>query len=167
MDAIGLIPYIALNGMLDAGSPKGALNYWKSSFLSTLSDDAIDALIEAFAAYPTPMGSLLLEHFHGAVCSVAEDATAYPHRIESYNLAILGQWMPAADTVRCRKWVRDTYAITKPFMAARCYANYMGDDEDSGEMSSVYGTNLPPLRQIEAKYDPENIFHLNQNIMPA
>ena len=98
MDTIGPVSYAAINSMLDAGFPKGALNYWKSSFLSELTDQAIDIMIDCFARCPTPMGSMLLEHFHGAACRVAQNATAFPHRIESYNLAVLGEWMTPADS---------------------------------------------------------------------
>ena len=76
LDALGPLPYCQLNGMLDAAYPKGALNYWKSSFLESLSDEAIDTMIENFARCPTPMGQLLLEHFHGAASRVAPTDTA-------------------------------------------------------------------------------------------
>src|SRR5947208_6375975 len=89
MDAIGPVPYCQLNGMLDAAYPKGALNYWKSSFLAQMSDDAIDTMIECFARCPTPMGQLLLEHFHGAVTRVGVSDTAFPHRAAGYNLVVL------------------------------------------------------------------------------
>jgi FAD/FMN-containing dehydrogenase len=165
MDAIGPIPYGALNAMLDGGFPKGALNYWKSSFLSTLSDSAIAATIEGFAACPTPMGALLLEHFHGAVCRVAPDATAFPHRDPSYNLSVLGEWTDPAQTEACIAWTRATYDAITPFMAARRYVNYLGDDEAG--IAEAYGANLPRLRKIKSRYDPGNVFHLNQNIPPG
>jgi FAD/FMN-containing dehydrogenase len=166
MDAIGPIPYSALNGMIDAGFPKGALNYWKSSFLSELSDQAIDALVAGFAACPSPMGSMLLEHFHGAVCRIAADATAFPHRGESYNLAVLGQWMDPRLGEACVAWTRQTYDSLKPFMAERRYVNYLGDD-DSGVEAQAYGANHARLQKVKAKYDPENVFRLNQNIRTA
>ncbi|HLF21114.1 MAG TPA: FAD-binding oxidoreductase [Aestuariivirga sp.] len=167
MDAVGPIPYSALNGMLDAGFPKGALNYWKSSFLSTLSDAAIDAMIGCFAKCPTPMGAMLLEHFHGAACRVAADATAFPHREESYNLAVLGEWMDPKQTDACVAWTRETYDAIKPFMAARRYVNYLGDDETGDVGAAAYGANHARLRKLKAKYDPGNVFHLNQNVAPA
>ena len=70
--------YCELNGMLDAGYPKGALNYWKSTFLRQVSDDAIDTMIACFARCPTPMGQLLLEHVHGAATRVGVEETALP-----------------------------------------------------------------------------------------
>jgi FAD/FMN-containing dehydrogenase len=167
MDAIGPMEYCALNGILDAGFPKGALNYWKSSFLAELTDEAIDSMIDCFAKCPTPMGSMLLEHFHGAVCRVPADATAFPHREESYNLAVLGEWISPEQTKPCIAWARETYATMKPFMAPRRYVNYLHNDESQDGIASAYGANLPRLRKIKSKYDPGNLFHLNQNILPA
>ena len=92
------MPYCQLNSMLDANYPKGALNYWKSSFLTELSDDAIDTMIDCFARCPTPMGQLLLEHIHGAATRVGVGDTAFPHRREGYNFLVLAQWMEPADT---------------------------------------------------------------------
>ena len=167
MDVIGPIPYGALNEMLDGGYPKGALNYWKSSFLAELSDKAIDTMIGCFTNCPTPMGGLVLEHFHGAVCRIDPGATAFPHRTEGYNFLILGQWMDHAEDARCIAWVRDTYDAMAPFMAAGRYVNYLGDDETGDPVKAAYGANYARLQKIKAKYDPENVFHLNQNIPPA
>lgn len=167
MDVIGPIPYGALNEMLDGGYPKGALNYWKSSFLAELSDKAIDTMIGCFTNCPTPMGGLVLEHFHGAVCRIDPGATAFPHRAEGYNLLVLGQWMDHTNDARCIAWVRDTYAAMAPFMAAGRYMNYLGDDESGDPVKAAYGANYARLQKIKATYDPENVFHLNQNIPPA
>ena len=166
MDAIGPIPYSTLNTILDAGNPKGALNYWKSSFLAELSDAAIDTMISCFAKCPTPMGALLIEHFHGAACRVPVDATAFPHRAAGYNMLVLAQWLDPADTAACTAWARETYDAMKPFTASARYSNYLGDDEAADVATAAYGTNYPRLQKIKAKYDPDNIFHLNQNILP-
>ncbi len=166
MDAIGPMPYSALNAMLDAGYPKGALNYWKSSFLSGLSDQAIDTMIECFARCPTPMGSLVLEHFHGAVTRVGATAVAFPHRAEGYNLLVLAQWLDPAENGRCIAWARASYDAMKPFMAKGRYVNYLGDDEATDQVAAAYGPNYARLSEIKRKYDPGNVFHLNQNIRP-
>ncbi len=166
MDAVGPIPYSALNAMLDAGFPKGALNYWKSAFLKSLSDGAIGAIIASFAKCPTPMGAILLEHFHGAACRVPVDATAFAQREPSYNLAVLGEWMDPGQTKACTAWTRETYDALKPFMTMRRYVNYLGDDETGDMGEAAYGANYARLRKIKAKYDPGNVFHLNQNIVP-
>ena len=98
------MPYCQLNSMLDANYPKGALNYWKSNFLSELSDGAITTMIDCFARCPTPMGQLLLERIHGAATRVGVDETAFPHRREGYNFLVLAQWMRADDISRCVAW---------------------------------------------------------------
>ena len=167
MDAIGPMPYNQLNGMLDGGFPKGALNYWKSSFLARLSDEAIDTMIDCFARCPTPMGALLLEHFHGAATRVGVSDTAFPHRTDGFNFLVLAQWMEPSDTKKCIEWARKTYAAMEPFMAAGRYVNYLGDDETGDPIAAAYGPNYPRLREVKAKYDPSNFFHVNQNIRPG
>ena len=166
LDAIGAMPYTQLNGMLDAAYPKGALNYWKSNFLSQLSDDAIDTMIECFARSPTPMGQLLLEHVHGAATRVGVDETAFPHRSEGYNLLIISQWQDSKDNERSIAWARETYAHMEPFFAQGRYVNYLGDDEAGDPVAAAYGPNYQRLRQIKIKYDPKNFFRMNQNIRP-
>lgn len=166
VDALGPIPYCQLNGMLDAGYPKGALNYWKSSFLSQLSDDAIDIMIESFARCPTPMGQLLIEHFHGATTRVSAVDTAFPHRSEGYNYLVLAEWMDPATTDRSIAWARESYAAMEPFFGAGRYANYLADDEAGDPAAAAYGPNHQRLREIKTLYDPTNFFHINQNIRP-
>jgi FAD/FMN-containing dehydrogenase len=167
MDTIGPMPYCQLNGMLDAAYPKGALNYWKSSFLAQLSDAAIDTMVECFARCPTPMGQILLEHFHGVATRVKAGDTAFPHRADGYNLLVLSEWMDPADTDRCVAWARETYAAMGPFMASGRYVNYLADDETGDPVAAAYGPNYPRLQQVKAKYDPGNFFQINQNIRPA
>ena len=167
MDAIGPMPYSQLNAMLDGGFPKGALNYWKSSFLARLSDDAIDTMIDCFARCPTPMGQLLLEHFHGAATRVGVSDTAFPHRAVGENFLVLSEWVDPAQTERCIAWARETYAAMQPFMGPGRYVNYLSDDETGDPTAAAYGPNYPRLREIKTKYDPANFFHMNQNIRPA
>ena len=166
MDAIGPMPYCQLNGMLDAAYPKGALNYWKSSFLAQMNDDAIDTMIDCFARCPTPMGQLLLEHFHGAVTRVNVGDTAFPHRVDGYNLLVLSEWMDRVDTDRCVEWARETYAEMEPFVGSGRYVNYLGDDETGDPIAAAYGPNYRRLQELKTKYDPGNFFHMNQNIRP-
>jgi FAD/FMN-containing dehydrogenase len=167
MDAIGPMPYSQLNSMLDAAYPKGALNYWKSSFLAELSDDAIDTMIESFARCPTPMGQILLEHFHGAATRVAVSDTAFPHRALGYNLVVISEWMERANTDRSIAWARQSYAEMESFFASGRYVNYLGDDETGDPVVMAYGPNYRRLQEIKSKYDPNNFFHMNQNIRPS
>jgi len=123
IDMLGPMPYVAINSMLDAAYPKGALNYWRSSFLTELSDAAIDTMVACFERCPTPMGQLLIEHFHGAVARVGVQETAFPHRQEGYNFLILAEWMDHADTEACISWARETSDRMQPFVAHARYAN--------------------------------------------
>ncbi|WP_454618135.1 FAD-binding oxidoreductase [Bradyrhizobium cenepequi] len=166
LDAAGPMPYCQLNSMLDAAYPKGALNYWKSSFLAELSDAAIATIIDCFARCPTPMGQLLLEHIHGAVTRVDGAETAFPHRQQGYNFLILAQWMQPDDTDRCIAWARETYQRMQPFFASGRYVNYLDDDEMGDPVAAAYGPNYRRLQRIKAKYDPKNFFRMNQNIRP-
>jgi FAD/FMN-containing dehydrogenase len=166
LDAVGAMPYAQLNTMLDANYPKGALNYWKSNFLTELSDAAIDTMIGCFARCPTPMGQLLLEHIHGAATRVGVGDTAFPHRKVGYNFLVLAQWMKPADTSACIAWARDTYERMQPFFASGRYVNYLDDDEAGDPVAAAYGSNYRRLQQIKAKYDPKNFFRMNQNIRP-
>jgi len=167
MDVVGPMPYSAINAMLDAGFPRGALNYWKSNFLASLSDEAIRAMIDCFAQCPTPMGSLLLEHFHGAVARVGMTDTAFPNRAQGYNLLVLSQWMDREDNDACTAWARNSFAAMLPFMSSNRYVNYLADDEQGDAVAASYGPNYRRLQQLKAKYDPDNFFHMNHNIRPV
>ena len=166
MDALGPIPYCELNRMLDGAYPKGALNYWKSSYLAQLSDEAIDTMIACFAQCPSPMDHLVLEHMHGAVSRVRIGDTAFPHRAEGYNFLVLSEWTEPALTSRCVAWARDSYAKMQPFFGSGRYVNYLGDDEAEDALSAAYGRNYGRLQEVKTKYDPENFFRMNQNILP-
>jgi len=167
MDTIGPTPYCQMNSILDALNPRGARNYWKSSFLVALSDDAIDTLVDCYERCPSPMSQVLLEHLHGAAVRVGAGETAFPHRTASYNLLVLGQWVDPADGDRCRAWVRETFASMLPFMATTRYVNYLDDEETGDAVAAAYGSNYARLQQLKKTYDPENFFHMNQNIRPA
>jgi FAD/FMN-containing dehydrogenase len=166
MDVIGPMPYCQVNAMLDAAYPKGALNYWKSNFLASLSDEALRTMIDCFAKCPTTMGQLLLEHFHGAVTRVGVTDTAFPHRAPGYNLLVLSEWMDPKDNNACTAWARDSYKAMQPFMGSGRYVNYLGDDEPGDPVAAAYGPNHRRLQQLKAKYDPQNFFHMNLNIRP-
>ena len=167
MDAIGPMPYTALNQMIDGGYPRGALNYWKSSFLRELSDAAIDTMIECYARVPSVMAGIILEHAHGAMTRVGVSDTAFPHRATGYNMLFLTQWKEQADSEACIAWTRESYAAMKPFFATGRYVNYLDDDEAGDPAADAYGPNYARLRQIKAKFDPTNFFHHNQNVRPA
>ena len=168
LDAIQPNSYEATNTMLDAGFPAGALNYWKSTFLTGLSDAAIDAMIGQFASCPSPMSGLLLEHVHGATTRVGATETAFPHRREGYNFLVVSEWLDPKDTTRNIAWAREAYQAMAPHAAAARYVNYLDDtDEAADAVRAAYGPNYERLRALKGKYDPTNFFRMNQNIPPG
>jgi FAD/FMN-containing dehydrogenase len=166
MDLVAPMPYPAVSTMLDNSFPRGALNYWRSAFFTELSDAAVQALLDAYEAVPSPMTAIFIEHYHGAASRVDPTATAFPHRESGFNLLLAGRWADPADTEPNVQWVRDTFAALEPYMAPRTLVNYAGADQ-ADEIVAFYGPNLDRLREVKRRYDPDNVFHLNQNIPPA
>lgn len=165
LDAVQPMPYPVMNTLLDDAFPRGARNYWKSAFLTELSDDAIATMVERFATTRSIMNSIGLENFHGKATRVDATATAFPHRKPGMNLAVFGQWLEPADDEENIAWTTDTFSSLTPNLANASYVNYL-DDDDSARVSSAYGPNWPRLLEIKRRYDPDNLFHFNQNIDP-
>ena len=165
-DGIGPISYCDINAMLDAGLPRGARNYWRSNFSRDLSDQVVAGLIAAFHDMPSQMSLILLEHLHGGVSRVEPTATAFAHRTDGYNVLTLGQWLAPEDDDLNVDWVREAHAALEPLVDEGIYSNYMGDDEGEARVRAAYGVNFERLQKIKAQYDPDNVFHLNQNILP-
>jgi len=167
MDHMGPISYVALNGMIDPMTPAGALNYWKSRFLPALSDDAIDAVVAAYAQSQSPMSQLVLEHFHGAATRVPVEATAYALRQTGFNCLALGQCNDQSQSAAMISWARGAFDSLERFGDRLQYANYLGIDEPADTVARAsYGPNLPRLRKLKRLYDPDNFFHLNVNVQP-
>ena len=167
LDTVGPATYEATNMMLDAGFPRGALNYWKSNFVKELSDQGIDTLISRFAACPSPMSALLLEHIHGAAARIGVSETAFPHRHEGYNFLVVSEWQNSAENALNIAWARESYEAMRPHFTQGRYVNYLGDDDGQDAVAAAYGPNHQRLRTLKQQYDPTNLFHLNQNIPPG
>jgi FAD/FMN-containing dehydrogenase len=163
---VGPMPYPVMNTLLDGGFPKGALNYWLSSFTQGLPDALIDTAVERFASTPSPMTSILFEHFHGAVTRVGPTETAVPHREAGWNLLVPSVWTDPAGTDANIRWTRETHAALSPHLSTRRWLNYLGDDQGDDAVRAAYGPNYTRLRDIKRRYDPGNVFRLNHNIAP-
>jgi FAD/FMN-containing dehydrogenase len=160
------MPYPAMNTLLDAAFPDRSLNYWLSGFTRGLPDELIEIAVERFASVPSPMSSILLEHFHGAVTRVGPSETAVPHRDQGWNLVIPSVWADAADSEANVAWSRETFAAMRPHLAGGRWLNYLGDDQADDAVRAAYGPNYGRLREVKRRYDPDNVFHLNHNIVP-
>jgi FAD/FMN-containing dehydrogenase len=165
LDAIEPKSYVEQNRQLDASFPAGALNYWKSAFFTDLTDAAARVLIESFEHCPSPMTACVIESMGGAASRVAPTAMAYAHREPGFNLLLLSQWADPADTEPNIAWTRDTFEALQPHMADRRYVNYLAAD-DGGHTRDAYGANYERLVELKRRYDPDNVFRLNQNIDP-
>jgi hypothetical protein len=168
MVELGPLPYTVMNSLLDAAYPTGSLNYWKSAFLSGLTDEVIDELLARFAVCPSPMTAALFEHFHGEVTRVPVDATAVPHREPGYNFLITSVWTDPAATDENVAWTKEIFTSMAPFMVGRRYLNYFSEDDVGDEPArAAYGPNYERLVELKRKYDPENVFRLNANVPPG
>jgi FAD/FMN-containing dehydrogenase len=166
MVELGPMPYPVMNTLLDDGFPRGALNYWKSSFVDRLDDELIDLAIERFETTPSPLNAILFEHFHGAVTRVGVTDTAVPHRQQGYNLLLPSVWLSPADTEANITWTRTTFDLFSPYLERRRWLNYFSDDDAADAVRQAYGPNYDRLIEVKRRYDPDNVFHLNHNIAP-
>ena len=164
VDGIGRMPYPEMNASTDPLFPRGALNYWKQAFVDEISDALIDAVVGAFASCPSPMSALVIEPLHGVAARVNLDATAFPFRQEGFAVLVCGQWHDRADNETNISWVRETFNALRPHTSDRRYVNYMSDDESA---RAAYGQNYDRLVEVKRRYDPDNVFRLNQNIDPT
>jgi len=169
VDAIVRKPYEDVNAQYDFGFPDGALNYWKSSFLSGLPDEAIQVMVDAYRKAPSWMDVVLLEDLHGQIARVPVDAMAIPHREPGFNLLVPAVWTDPKETDANVAWVQETYEQLARYTREGRYVNYLDDDEAQrgpDPVRAAYGPNYDRLVEIKTKYDPDNVFHLNFNIAP-
>jgi FAD/FMN-containing dehydrogenase len=165
-NTIAPMPYTSVQQQLDGAYPKGALNYWKSSFLDSLSDDVIEVVSDHFARVPSAMTAMVFEHLGGAVGRVPVEATAFAHRQSAYNLVITSVWQDRDESPRNIAWTRGLFAAVQPHAAAGVYVNYLDEDDVAGRSVSAFGANYARLQAVKAKYDPANFFAQNQNVLP-
>jgi FAD/FMN-containing dehydrogenase len=168
-DQIAPIPYIQLQGLLEPGFPPGLQNYWKSSFLRDLSDEAIGVAIEAFKHVPSPSSAIAFEQLGGAMSRVGENDSAFGHRSAPFNFLVVSSWPDAADNAKHIAWTRSLAEAMQPFSAGGVYVNYLGQETDEGRdrIRAAYGpAKYERLLALKKKYDPANLFRINQNVRP-
>ncbi len=167
MDMIGPMPYTALQTMMDANYPSGNRNYWRSNFLTELSDEAIDIIVARSDGLPSNAGStLFFEHMQGTVGRVGEQDTAFANRAAKYDFTILSVWEDSGEDDKNIKWTREFGDAMKSLATGAGYVNYMTDDEGAERIRATYEANFERLVAIKRKYDPTNFFSGNQNISP-
>jgi len=162
---VGPMPYAALNSAFDALVPAGLQHYWKAAFVGDLQADAIKALMEHGPRVPTVNSTVHLYPINGACHDVASGATAFGHRDATYAVVIAGMWPDPADNEANTKWVKDLDAALAPHSQGGGYINFASGD-DQAKVAANYGANFARLQEVKRRYDPKNLFHLNQNIKP-
>ena len=162
---VGTQPYAEWQKAFDPLLTPGARNYWKSHNFTELSDGAIDSIIEYAGKLPSPQCEIFIGHIAGAANRVPADAMAYGHRDAKFVLNVHARWESTAEDRSCIDWARAFFKATKPYASAGAYVNFMTEDEGE-RVTAAYGSNYDRLAQLKKRFDPENVFHLNQNIKP-
>ena len=165
---VGPMPYSALQTMLDEGFPSGLQVHWRSEFMQSIPDAFLDSAIETFQRVPSPLSALLLEHFGGAVSRVSQEATAFDQRDADYNFVIVSRWADPAVSEPNVAWARAASEMAKPYTTGRVYVNYIGAGEAPDRVRASFGEDkFARLVEVKRKYDPTNLFRINQNIPPG
>jgi FAD/FMN-containing dehydrogenase len=164
-DFVARMPYPAMQQMIDGAAPFGRRGYWKSRFLSNLTDEAIDTFVSFAETRTSPFSLAVLEHSHGAAERVARDATAFPVRSAGFDLVLISAWTAPEEDSQHIGWTREFHSAMQPWSAGSVYVNAL-DQDDNARIPEAYGANYTRLRAIKAAYDPGNRFRRNQNIQP-
>ena len=165
-DLIGPIPYTQMQTLLDAAAPHGNRYYWKSNFMEDLSDESIDVIISYAAAMPSPFSFVLLEYYGGASSREPEGGTAFPHRLSQFDLVISSNWLDSQEDEKHKSWTRNFWEAIQPYSSHKVYVNVLGVEGEE-RIKEAYGKNYSRLVALKRKYDPNNLFRLNQNIKPV
>jgi len=163
---IGVQPYTAWQQAFDPLLTPGARNYWKSHNFTELKKEVVDAAVRATQNLPSGQTEIFFGLLGGAMGRVAPDATAYPHRGANLVMNVHGRWDDAGEDDRCIAWARDFFQETAPHASGGVYVNFLTEDEGD-RVTAAYGASYGKLAAIKKKYDPSNLFRLNQNITPA
>jgi FAD/FMN-containing dehydrogenase len=165
-DQLAPMPYTVLQTMLDEAAPTGMRNYWKADFLRALTDDPIEQLVEAANAMRSPLSQVHIHQLGGAMARVAPEATAFANRGAAFVYNLIGMWADPGEDDAHIAWGRSSFDALKPFSSGSAYINFLGDDGHD-RVTAAYASNYARLAKLKAAYDPDNVFRLNQNIVPA
>ncbi len=163
VDLMRPMRYSEVNTLIDEANPQGMQNYWKWNGLKDLPDEAIDAIVDAYARVPSPRSAILIDQLHGAASRVSPTATAFAHRDAPHGLVIISLWDDPSEAEVNIAWTKELAAATEEYSTGGIYVNA----EFGDKAHAAFGVNYERLSQIKAKYDPTNFFRHNQNIKPT
>jgi FAD binding domain/Berberine and berberine like len=164
---MGAMPFPAMQGLFDPFFPKGLQWYWKGDYVKGLPDEAIDAHIAQAANAPTDMALMHLYPIDGAVRRVAGDASPWSARDATWSMVIAAIGNDPKQAEALKTWGRGYWKAVHPFNLEGAYVNFLMDDEIDGRVQASYGANYAKLATVKKRYDPQNLFRVNQNIRPA
>jgi FAD/FMN-containing dehydrogenase len=162
--------YTAVQSGFDPLFPRNTLRaYWKSQYLDELPDAAIDVIAGRAQNRPAPLTIVNTMHMGGAIAAVDPERTAFAERSAPFMVSIDGVWSDPEDDADTIAWVRSAWEAVKEHGNGGVYLNFTGlaDEAATAGVDTAYGRNLERLAQVKATYDPENFFHINNNIQPA
>ncbi|MBM4834325.1 FAD-binding oxidoreductase [Vibrio parahaemolyticus] len=162
---VGVQPFAAWQQAFDPLLTPGARNYWKSHNFNSLSEGVIDAAIEYAGKLPSPQCEIFIASLGCAASRPEPESMAYSSRDANYVLNVHGRWDSAEDDQACIAWARDFFAKTKPYASGGAYINFLTQDE-AERTESAYGPTYTRLQEVKKKFDPNNLFRMNQNIKP-
>jgi len=166
VDLTGEKKYTEIQSMLDFTAPAGLHYYFKCPFLRELSDEAIRAIVDLAESLPTEQSQVILEHMHGAASRVPATATAFGLRRTHYSVNVISAWTDPGLAEKCIDWARGFASLLESLGASDGYVNYLGD-EGTAAVRASYGVNYGRLAELKKKFDPDNFFQFNQNILPT
>ena len=161
------MPYSVIQTLFDAMLPKGLQWYWKGDFVKELPDAAIDVHLGYAAKLPSVLSVMHLYPIDGAVHRRARDDSAWGCRDAAWSMVIGGVDPDPAMAPELKRWAQAYWKAVHPFNLEGAYANFMMDDEGEARVRAAYGGNYERLAALKKRYDPDNLFHVNQNIRPA
>lgn len=165
-DTIAPQPYTEWQTILDPLLTPGMRNYWKSHDFRELNDQLIDVLIAHAWQIPDPQTEIAFAQLGGAVSQIPQEATAYTHREAQFVLNVHGRWADSNKDSECTMWVRNLFQAASPYATGGVYVNFL-TQEEGDRVQSAYGSNYDRLVELKTRYDPTNLFRLNQNIVPT
>jgi FAD/FMN-containing dehydrogenase len=161
------LPLPAWNGAFDALYPAGDQWYWRGDYVKEIPDAAIEAHVEFGKNLPTWKSTMHLYPSDGAASRVAADATPWTYRDAKWTAVFAGVDPDPANAAAIRSWTVEYQEALHPYSMGGSYVNFIGTEEGQERVQATYGANYARLAEIKAKYDPDNVFHVNQNITPA
>lgn len=166
-DVVGPSSFTVWQTAFDPLLAPGERNYWKSHDFVELPDSLVDVLLDASGRLPSPQCEIFIGNLGGAINRIPADATAYPHRNVEFVMNVHTRWSSPSDDTGCIGWARALFDAAAPFATGGVYVNFMPEDEVQRVRSGAYGPNYERLARVKAKYDPKNLFRMNQNVVPG